>query len=124
MKLFDFFKSKKSAPTANLAKERLQLVIAHQKSTVSTAISADQLAQMQKEVLAVVAKYVNIKDEDLSLKTVQEDGMSVIELTVCFDGQAEDKPVVSAVVAAQPTTVVSVAKESDSASAPSGLALG
>lgn len=117
MSFFNFFKAKKSAPTANLAKERLQLVIAHQKSEISTALSPEQLAQMQREVLAVVAKYVNIKDEDLSLKTVQEDGMSMIELSVCFDGKASE---------VQSRSDASSTKEaqSEDQSAPTGLALG
>lgn len=117
MSFFNLFKPKKAAPTANLAKERLQLVIAHQKSEISAALSPEQLAQMQREVLAVVAKYVNIKDEDLSLKTVQEDGMSMIELSVCFDGKAGE---------VLPSSGASSAKvaQSEGQSAPAGLALG
>ena len=53
--------------SASTAKERLQLVLAHDRSD----LSPDLLDQMRREILEVVAKYVEIdlEEGDVSLET-------------------------------------------------------
>ena len=60
--------------SANTARERLQLVLAHDR----TDLSPDLLDQMRREILEVVAKYVEIDMEegDVSLET--EDRMTAL----------------------------------------------
>ena len=53
--------------SASTARERLQLVLAHDRSDLSTEL----LDQMRREILEVVAKYVEI-DVDLSLIHISE----------------------------------------------------
>ena len=60
--------------SANTARERLQLVLAHDR----TDLSPDLLDQMRREILEVVAKYVeiNLEEGEVSLET--EDRMTAL----------------------------------------------
>ena len=87
MSLFDFFFPKKP-PSASIAKERLQLVLAHERADRD---SPDFLPRMQKELLAVVAKYIAIKDDMLRVSVGKEGNTSVLEINVEMPSAA--KPV-------------------------------
>ena len=78
MSLFDFFFPKKP-PSASIAKERLQLVLAHERADRD---SPDFLPRMQKELLAVVAKYIAIKEDMIRVSLGKEGNTSVLEINV------------------------------------------
>ncbi len=78
MGLMDFFRSNRQNSAA-VAKERLQILIAHDRS------GADQpyyLPAMQMELIAVIQKYVNIDQKDVSVKLEQEENREILELNV------------------------------------------
>ena len=60
--------------SANTARERLQLVLAHDR----TDLSPDLLDQMRREILEVVAKYVEIDFEDGAVSLETEDRMTAL----------------------------------------------
>jgi len=60
--------------SANMARERLQLVLAHDR----TDLSPDLLDQMRREILEVVAKYVEIDIEDGAVSLETEDRMTAL----------------------------------------------
>ena len=60
--------------SANTARERLQLVLAHDR----TDLSPDLLEQMRREILEVVAKYVEIDIEDGAVSLETEDRMTAL----------------------------------------------
>ena len=60
--------------SASTARERLQLVLAHDRSDLST----DLLDQMRKEILEVVAKYVEIDMEEGAVSLETEDRMTAL----------------------------------------------
>lgn len=78
MKFLDYFKSKKSG-TANVAKERLQIIVAHQRGQRD---QPDYLPQMQQEILQVIRKYVQISDDMVQVEVDRNDSCSVLELNV------------------------------------------
>lgn len=78
MSLFDFFFPKKPT-SAGIAKERLQLVLAHERAGRD---SPDFLPRMQKELLAVVAKYVAISDDMIRVSVGKAGNTSVLEINV------------------------------------------
>lgn len=78
MSLFDIFRRKDPAPAAQ-AKERLQIVLAHERSDRN---SPEFLPQLQKELLAVIKKYVPIDDDKVAVKLERESGCSVLEVNV------------------------------------------
>lgn len=65
--------------TAKCAKERLQIIIAHERNENS---KPDYLPLLQKEILAVIAKYVEIKNEDVKIELDRKEGCSILELNV------------------------------------------
>ena len=60
--------------SANTARERLQLVLAHDRSDLST----DLLDQMRREILEVVAKYVEIDMDEGAVSLETEDRMTAL----------------------------------------------
>ena len=60
--------------SASTARERLQLVLAHDRSDLST----DILDQMRKEILDVVAKYVEIDFDEVAVSLETEDRMTAL----------------------------------------------
>lgn len=79
MSLLDYFRSQKKA-TANLAKERLQIIVAHERSQRGTP---DYLPQLKQDILAVIQKYVNIESDQVQVHLEQnDDNLAVLELNV------------------------------------------
>ena len=60
--------------SASTARERLQLVLAHDR----TDLSPDLLDQMRQEILDVVAKYVEIDMEEGAVSLETEDRMTAL----------------------------------------------
>lgn len=79
MALLDFFLSKKK-PTANVAKERLQIIVAERRRGER---EPHYLPALKKELLEVICKYVQITPDMLSIQLEQkDDDISVLELNV------------------------------------------
>ena len=79
MALLDFFLSRKET-TANIAKERLQIIVAERRRGDSEPA---YLADMKRDILQVICKYVQVDPEMLSVQFEQkDDDISVLELNV------------------------------------------
>ena len=76
-KIIHYFK--RPEKTAQLAKERLQIIIAHERTARS---KPDYLPLLQKDLLDVIAKYVNINKEDVKVELERKDSCSILELNV------------------------------------------
>ena len=88
MSLFDFFFPKKPA-SASIAKERLQIVLAHERAGRD---SPEFLPRMQKEVLAVVARYIAIKEDMIRVSLGKAGNASVLEINVEIPASAKTQP--------------------------------
>jgi cell division topological specificity factor len=86
MSLLNFFRRRD--PSASIAKERLQIVLAHERAGRS---APDFLPLLQKEVLAVVAKYLDVTDEMIKIHLERVGETSVLEINVELD-KAKAKP--------------------------------
>lgn len=78
MSLMDYFK-KEQTNTASIAKERLQILVAHDRIT---SRGPDYLPKMQQELLAVIRKYITISDDQVQVHLEQQGTTSVLELNV------------------------------------------
>lgn len=65
--------------TAKLAKERLQIIIAHERSARD---KPDYLISLQKDLLDVISKYVSINKDDIKFEVDRRDGCSILELNI------------------------------------------
>ena len=76
----DFLKSKPKN-TANVAKERLRIIVAQERAQRG---SPDYLPTLRRELLEVIKKYVNV-DPDAVIINVERDGEhEVLELSVAL----------------------------------------
>ena len=66
--------------SAAVAKERLQLIIAHERSGPSNA--QDFLPVMQKELIAVISKYVTINPDDIKVSLEKQGNYEVLEVNI------------------------------------------
>ncbi|MGC8121308.1 cell division topological specificity factor MinE [Marinobacter sp. VGCF2001] len=78
MSFFDYFRNKKTS-TASVAKERLQIIVAHERGQRE---QPDYLPQLQQELLQVIRKYVQISDDMVQVEVDRNDHCSVLELNV------------------------------------------
>jgi len=67
--------------SASLAKERLQIILAHERSARS-ARRPDYPPALQRELLAVVSKYVKIQPKDIKGSFERQRNLEVIEVKI------------------------------------------
>ena len=84
MGIFDFLTGKKPA-TANLAKERLRIIVAQERSTRG---GPDYLPLLRRELLEVIRKYVSDDIDAVQVQLEKDGEHDVLELTVTLP----DKP--------------------------------
>ena len=80
MSLLSFLLGEKKK-TASVAKERLQIILAHERSGRG-ASRPDYLPALQKELMAVISKYVSIKAEDIKVVLERQDNLEVLQVKI------------------------------------------
>lgn len=78
MSIFDYFLSNKKE-SASIAKERLQIIVAHERNKRQ---QPDYLPKLQQELLEVIRKYAQVDQDDVDVQIDQNDGCSVLELNI------------------------------------------
>lgn len=78
MSLMDYFR-RENTKSASIAKERLQILVAHDRARSS---SPDYLPRLQQELLDVIRKYVAINDDEISVNLEEQGTTSVLELNI------------------------------------------
>ena len=79
MGLFDFLKAKKN--TAETAKNRLQIIIAQERTSRG---GPDYLPLLQRELLEVIRKYVNVDVEAVKVDLVKDGEHDVLDISVAL----------------------------------------
>lgn len=79
MSIFSFLRSPRQS-TAKVAKDRLQILLAHERSGND---NPDFLLRLQQELVTVIRKYVSIDDERVAVRLENnKDNISVLEVNV------------------------------------------
>ncbi|MDT4331924.1 cell division topological specificity factor MinE [Methylomonas sp. MED-D] len=78
MSLLDYFRSSKPS-SASLAKERLQILVAHERASRN---QPSYLPQLQQELLAVIRKYVNVSQDAITVNFEQDGNQETLELNI------------------------------------------
>ncbi len=81
MGLIDFFTGKKRKNTATIAKERLQIIVAHERAQASQK-APDFLPALQRDILEVVRRYIPIAADQIKVNVDREHGVEVLELNI------------------------------------------
>lgn len=85
MGILDFLKRKPEA-TATVARERLRIIVAQERSTRG---APDYLPMMRNELLEVIKKYVHVDLDAISINFERDSGHEILELSVTLP---EGKP--------------------------------
>ena len=67
--------------TAGIAKERLQIILAHERSGRGGG-RPDYLPALQRELVAVISKYVSVKADDIKVHLERQDNFDVLEVKI------------------------------------------
>jgi len=93
MGILDFLKRKPEA-TATVARERLRIIVAQERSTRG---APDYLPMMRNELLEVIKKYVHVDIEAININVERDSGHEILELSVTLpDGKQAAKGEASA----------------------------
>ena len=71
--------------TAEIAKNRLSLLIAHERS--GGAPKADFLPALQRELIEVISKYVAVNPDDIKVMLDKQDNYEVLEVNIVLPEQ-------------------------------------
>ncbi len=83
MGLMDMFR--RTPPSASVAKERLRIIVAQERSSRG---GPDYLPMLRRELLEVIRKYVKVEPGAVKVTVEREQGHDVLELSVSLPGKA------------------------------------
>ena len=84
MGILDFLK-RRPEPTATVARERLRIIVAQERSSRG---APDYLPMMRNELLEVIKKYVHVDIEAININLERDSGHEILELSVTLpDGK-------------------------------------
>ncbi|SMF21128.1 cell division topological specificity factor [Xaviernesmea oryzae] len=75
MSIFQLFRKQRSAP---MARERLQVLLAHERSSTG----ADLVSILREEILAAIAKHVQLDNDKVQVKMDRDEHVSILEIDV------------------------------------------
>lgn len=75
MSIFNLFRKPQTAP---MARERLQVLLAHERA----AQGSDLVAILREEILAVIAKHVQVDADKVRVKVDRDEHVSILEIDV------------------------------------------
>ncbi|VFR17475.1 Cell division topological specificity factor MinE [plant metagenome] len=78
MSLLSFLLGQKK-PSANVAKERLQIILAHERTGRD---APNYLPQLQQELIAVISKYIKINPDDIKVNVERQDSLDILEVKI------------------------------------------
>lgn len=88
MGLFDFlFRERRSS--AVVAKERLQIILSHERASRD---APEFLPALQRDLLEVVGRYVEIRDDMIRVNLGRSGDTSLLEINVEIDGERTKFP--------------------------------
>ena len=73
---FSFFKSRRSAP---VARDRLKVLLAHERTSVG---KPDLVSVLREEILAVIRKHVTVDPGSVRVKAYRADRMSTLTVDI------------------------------------------
>lgn len=85
MSLFSIFQ-RQPRKSAEAARDRLQILLAHERASIG---GADFLPQLQRELIEVISKYVKVDEERVHVKLDRANTLSVLEVNIELPGPSK-----------------------------------
>ena len=87
MSIFDFLKPKKN--TASIAKERLRIIVAQERTHRG---APDYLPLLQRELLEVIRKYVSVDVDAVKVEMAKDGDHDVLDISVALPDDRAASP--------------------------------
>ncbi|MFW8595159.1 cell division topological specificity factor MinE [Cribrihabitans neustonicus] len=81
--MFGFSLKPRKAKSANTAKERLQILLAHERNGNA---SRDCLPQLQRDILEVIRRHMEIDKDAVDIRMERRDDLSSLEINIELPG--------------------------------------
>jgi len=75
---------RRTPPSATVAKERLRIIVAQERSSRG---GPDYLPMLRREIMEVIRKYVKVEPDAVKVHVEREKGHDVLELSVSLPGK-------------------------------------
>lgn len=79
MRLLDLFR--KRQPSASVAKERLQILVSHERAARN---APSWLPDLKNDILEVIKKYVEVEPEAITVNLGKEEHREILELNIAL----------------------------------------
>jgi cell division topological specificity factor len=86
MSLISLFRKRSTAP---VARERLQVLLAHERGVIG---KSDLIATLQEEILAVIAKHITVERDAVQIKLDRGSSVSMLEIDVEVPANLKTSP--------------------------------
>jgi len=83
MSIIDYFRSLQKRKSASVTKERLQIIVAHERNALNSR-TLDFLPLLQKELLDVVRKYIEVSDNQIRVNVEKNGSYEVLEVNIAL----------------------------------------
>lgn len=82
--MFGFFRKPREANSAAAAKDRLQILLAHERQDRSRP---DYLPLLQRDILEAIQRHVRVGGDAVDIKVERADDLSTLEINIELPGQ-------------------------------------
>jgi cell division topological specificity factor len=86
MSLFNMWGRRGSAP---VARERLQILLAHERALIG---QTDLIGVLREEILAVIGRHVQVDDDKVHVKMTKSEVVSTLEIDIELPNPATARP--------------------------------
>jgi cell division topological specificity factor len=90
LSLLDYFRSSQRG-SASIAKERLQILVAHERSAKHKS-RPSYLPQLQQELLQVIQKYIKVDLDAISVNFEQDEDQETLEVNIVLPDEHAKTP--------------------------------
>ncbi|MEM6676534.1 MAG: cell division topological specificity factor MinE [Pseudomonadota bacterium] len=88
--LMNLFRRSRSASSASMAKDRLQILLAHERAGRS---SPEVLPLLQRDIMAAIERHMKVGSENVDIRIERGDDLSTLEINIELPGTRSAKPV-------------------------------
>lgn len=81
--MFSFFRRPSRAGSANTARDRLQILLAHERTACS---SPDVLPLLQRDIMDAITRHMKIGSDSVDIKIERGDDLSTLEINIELPG--------------------------------------
>jgi cell division topological specificity factor len=83
MTMLNFFRRPRQANSAEAAKERLQILLSHERTDRS---SPEYLPMLQRDILEVIERYMRVGGDSVDIKLERGEELSTLEINIELPG--------------------------------------